>query len=183
MLYLRSADKLDVSLKKVDVVLDSPVLFHHRFLYMHGRRRFEINDAALRNLRAHLKTDGLLLADACCGSTEFDAAFRDMANKLFADAKLQPIPANDPLYSSGINGARIATVNCRLPREGGGAAEMRPIRPALEGIRQGDRWVVIYSKYDLGCALEKHPSSDCIGYDHESALKLAGAAVLYYLRR
>jgi uncharacterized protein DUF4159 len=60
---------------------------------------------------------------------------------------------------------------------------MRPIRPALEGIRQVDRWVVIYSKYDLGCALEKHPSSDCIGYDHQSALKLAGAAVLYYLRR
>ena len=56
------------------------------------------------------------------------------------------------------------------------------ILSAGEGVRLGKRWVIIYSKYDLGCALEKHPSSDCIGHDHESALKLAGAAVLYYLK-
>jgi len=42
---------------------------------------------------------------------------------------------------------------------------------------------VIYSKYDLGCALEaKHPSPDCLGHDHESALRLASAAVLYALK-
>src|SRR5262249_27038874 len=81
MLHLRSADKLNVSLKKIDVAPDSPQLFHHRFVYMHGRRRFELNDASLRNLRAHLKTGGLLLADACCGSSEFDAGFRDMVKK------------------------------------------------------------------------------------------------------
>jgi hypothetical protein len=183
MLHMRSADKLDVSLKKVDISLENPELFHHRFLYMHGRKRFEVNDKGLRNLRAHLKTGGLLLADACCGSSEFDVSFRAMANKLFPDAKLEAIPANDLLYSSDVNGVRIDQVNCRKPNDKSGAIEMQSIRPAMEGIRQGDRWVVIYSKYDLGCALEKHPSNDCIGYDHESALKLASAAVLYYLRQ
>jgi hypothetical protein len=43
--------------------------------------------------------------------------------------------------------------------------------------------VVIYSKYDLGCALENHQSSDCLGHDKASALKLAAAAVLYELKK
>ena len=56
------------------------------------------------------------------------------------------------------------------------------VPPFLEGIKDRNRWVVIYSKYDLGCALEKHQSSDCLGYDHASALKIGSAAVLYTLR-
>jgi hypothetical protein len=43
--------------------------------------------------------------------------------------------------------------------------------------------VVIYSKYDIGCALEKHAGPDCLGHDPDSALRLARAAVLYLLKR
>ena len=43
--------------------------------------------------------------------------------------------------------------------------------------------MVIYSKYDVGCALENHQSSDCKGHDHASALRLGTAAVLYALKR
>ena len=64
------------------------------------------------------------------------------------------------------------------------------MRPALEGIRvwldekhKDYRWVVIYSRYDIGCALEKHQSSDCLGHDYESALRLGSAVVLYALQR
>ena len=42
---------------------------------------------------------------------------------------------------------------------------------------------MIYSKVDIGCALEKHASSECLSHDHASALKLAKAAVLYSLKR
>ena len=52
----------------------------------------------------------------------------------------------------------------------------------LEGVKIGGRWAVIYSKYDIGCALEKHQSADCLGYTHESALCLGRAAVLYLFR-
>ena len=63
-------------------------------------------------------------------------------------------------------------------------AEFHDTRPThLEGIKQNSRWVVIYSKYDIGCALEKHASSDCKGYDHDSALKIGAAAVLYSLKK
>ena len=64
-------------------------------------------------------------------------------------------------------GRTIRTIRCR--RLTGG--EFQPTVPILEGIKIDDRWVVIYSKYDIGCALEKHPSTDCLGHDHPSALK------------
>ena len=59
---------------------------------------------------------------------------------------------------------------------------LRPIAPQLEGIKINERWVVVYSKYDLGCALERHQSPECRGYDPESALRIATAAVLYHLK-
>jgi hypothetical protein len=53
----------------------------------------------------------------------------------------------------------------------------------LEGIKVDGRWVIIYSRYDIGCALEKNKSSACKGYDPDSAMKLATAALLYSLKR
>ena len=61
--------------------------------------------------------------------------------------------------------------------------EYEAMPPWLEGIKGDDgRWMVIYSKYDIGCALEGHQSLGCLGYDPASALKLARAAVLHNLR-
>ena len=181
MAHLRQEARLDLALTTDPVSITDQKMFQYRFFYIHGRKHFVYGDTDLKNLRANLKSGGLLLGDACCGSKEFDAAFREMAAKLFPDAKLEPIPLNDELYSQWLNGEEIRSVKCRLPRENG-SPELRSIPPTLEGIKINNRWVVIYSKYDLGCALEKHPSSDCIGHDHESALRLAGAAVLYYLK-
>ena len=62
-------------------------------------------------------------------------------------------------------------------------AEYQEVQPLLEGIKVNNRWVIIYSKYDLGCALEKHKSSACKGHDYESAVRLASACVLYALKR
>ena len=61
--------------------------------------------------------------------------------------------------------------------------QLKTAPPALEGIKFDGRWVVIYSKYDIGCALEKHSSPECRGHDPASALRLARAALLYSLRR
>ncbi|HEV3145309.1 MAG TPA: DUF4159 domain-containing protein [Gemmataceae bacterium] len=182
MAYLREEAKLDVALQTEAVGITSDKLKDFHFLYMHGRRKFQFADEDLKKLKWVLspRNGGVLLADACCGSKEFDAAFREFARKLF-DAPLEPIPATDYLYSKELNGTAITSVKCRLPKLGGGTPELQDISPMLLGIKQKGRWVVIYSPYDLGCALEKRPSSDCIGHDHESALRLAGAAVLYYL--
>jgi hypothetical protein len=185
MRHLRAEHKLDVTLQTEDIRLNSPDLFQYKFLYMHGRRAFEVDANDVENLRGNLKTGGLLFADACCGKAEFDRAFRAFAAKLFPDAKLEPIPVTDALYGGEVNGAPVLGVRVRRERpDGQGAeAEFRDAPPFLEGVKLNGRWVVIYSKYDIGCALEKHASSDCKGHDHASALRLGVAAVLYALKK
>jgi hypothetical protein len=158
-------------------------LLQYKFMYMHDRRAFTLEDDEINNIRSNLRTGGTLFADACCGSKEFDKSFRNLAAKLYPDKKLERIPLDDFLYSEQLNGKAIGLVKCRRETANGTAAEFEDIQPELEGIKVGNRWTVIYSKYDIGCALEKSKSSACRGYNHESAKILGAAAVLYSLKR
>ncbi|HEY5312821.1 MAG TPA: DUF4159 domain-containing protein, partial [Pirellulales bacterium] len=151
-----------------------------KFLYVHGRGDFTFSEEELKKLRFNLQTGGLLFADACCGSQAFDQAFRRFVRQAFPGHKLEQVPAQDALYSKDLNGEALTAQNIRLRRERGG--EFRASIPFLEGVKLDGRWVVLYSKYDIGCALERHQSSDCLGYDNASALRLGSAAVLYLLR-
>ena len=90
---------------------------------------------------------------------------------------------NDPLFSARLNGTAITKVRCRREdATGRPQTEFSDEDPYLEGIKINGRWAVIYSRYDIGCALERATSSDCLGYDPDSAQLIAGAAVLYTLR-
>ena len=124
------------------------------------------------------------MADACCGAESFDQAFREFARKLYPDQKLEVIPADDLLYSEKLNGEAITRLRCRTARaDGSPEATFKDVPPMLEGVKVDGRWAVIYSRYDIGCALEKNKSSACKGYDPESAMRLATAALLYSLKR
>jgi hypothetical protein len=178
---------LDVLLNTAEVYPSRENVVNYRFLYMHGRAGFEERAQDLEHLHFNLTSGGLLLADACCGSPAFDAAFRKFMQTLWSEEKLklEPIPLSDELFSAELNGQAIRTVRCRRPKADGKGVdpEYREVAPALEGIKYNGRWVVIYSKYDLGCALERHKSSDCLGHDYDSAVRLGRAAVLYALKR
>src|SRR5262249_5038022 len=142
-------------------------------------------DADLKHLRFTLESGGLLLADACCGADEFDASFHRLVEALlWKDHKLEPIPPHDELFSKELNGEAITTVLCRRRgADGKVSAEFKEVKPELQGIKIDGRWAVVYSRYDLGCALERRPAPNCLGHDYDSALKLARAAVLYALNR
>jgi hypothetical protein len=178
---------VNVDKQKEALQVDEPDVVDFKFLYMHGNQKFAFPNERLKKLRFNLETGGLLLADACCGRKAFDKSFRQFARQLFPDKKLEPIPLDDELYSAELNGEKLDDhkIRCRTRRaDGRGAAsQYRAMAPALEGIKVGGRWAVIYSKYDIGCALEKYKSTDCVGYDPESALKLGKAAILYALKR
>ncbi len=178
---------LDVALETKEMPLGDPNLLDYRFLYMHGRNEFKYPEGeGLKKLKFNLETGGLLFADACCGAKRFDAAFRQFVKDLWPDGKykLEPIPLSDELFSAELNGAKIETVRCRREGADGKAeAEPRSVAPALEGVKVNGRWAIIYSKYDIGCALEKHKSSDCLGHDYASAVTLGKAAVLYATTR
>jgi hypothetical protein len=195
MLYLRDKLRLEVVLKPEELSLGeklpdrTPAVMNFKFLYMHGRKDFSLDEMELKNLGAGLRNGGILFADACCGKKEFDTAFRRMIEQLFAKEpshpKLEPIPLANELFSKELNGEAITSVRCRRERADGNGpdTEFRDVAPYLEGIKLNNRWVVIYSKYDIGCALENHASPDCMGHDNASALKLGAAVVLYALKR
>jgi hypothetical protein len=186
MASLRKTAHLDVALLTDEVRPNRNDLLDYKFLYMHGRGQFTFPEAARKFLRANLETGGLLFADACCGKERFDTAFRAFMQELFPDHKLERIPSDDELFGKDVNGTAITSVRCRRLRDDGSVdPEFRELAPSLEGIKLDNRWVVIYSKYDIGCALEtpKTTSADCLGHDHASAVRLGSAAVLYALKR
>jgi hypothetical protein len=177
---------LDVELNPVEAAPGDDSFTNFRFLYLHGRGQFDYTDAELKRLKFNLETGGLLMADACCGSPAFDDSFRKVIAKLWGkEHPLEAIPASDELYSRELNGAKIEEVRCRKEGPDGkrSDATFRSGPPQLEGVKINGRWVVIYSKYDIGCALENHQSTDCLGHDHPSAVTLGKAIVLYAMRR
>ena len=53
------------------------------------------------------------------------------------------------------------------------------VEPTLEGIELDGRYAVIYSKYDISCALERKNSGNCEGYISEDAVKLGTNIIMY----
>ncbi len=187
MEHVHKATGLDVKLKTGQLLLsDQTSVGLAKFLYMHGKGKFLVANDHLPALRFTLEHGGLLLADACCGDEAFDKSFRKFTQQLFPNEKLVRVPSDeknrDRIFDAKLNNDDVLSANtgivCRVQKGG----KMLPMDPYLEGIQIDGRWVVLYSKYDIGCALERSQSSDCVGYDHASALRIATAAVRYNTR-
>jgi hypothetical protein len=192
--YLQHHAKLDTSLTTEVLSPTDQALFKYKFMYLHGRKPVKFTDDELDNLKVNMQTKGVLLADAACNGfkqwQEFDRSFRAAVEKMWGK-KLVPIEERadgkpDPFFKVAADaGIDIKNVKCRREKADGTGpeAEMRTYPVALEGIKVDGRWVVIYSKYDIGCAIEGHKSADCLGHDKDSALRIGSAAVLYSLTR
>jgi hypothetical protein len=186
---LRDTYRLDVALEMDAVSIEKKEdLSNYKMLYMHGSKKFNYDNQDLENVRFNLLTGGLLLADPCCGKKEFHDSFIEFVDKLFPkdlfpNLKLERIPVDDYLFSSKLNGKAISKVKCRTEKAEGNPTGMEEIEPFFQGIKYEGRWIVIYTPYDLGCALEKNKSIACKGYSHEDATRLAGAAVPSALKR
>jgi hypothetical protein len=118
------------------------------------------------------------------GSASTPALAGSLANR--TPQPLTPIPSKDPLFSPDFGGYNLSTVSLRVP--GGGNSgklegTIRKIEPELEGIKLGDRWAVIFSKFDLSCALEKHDSLECEGYTRDDAERIGLNVLLYSLHQ
>ncbi|MBA4064769.1 MAG: hypothetical protein C0501_13855 [Isosphaera sp.] len=195
--YLRDNARLEVALTSA-VLPPSDVdqLANFKFMYLHGRKPLALTDEEVENLQGNLQTGGLLLADAACGGFDqwqaFDKSFRETCARLFPDRKLELIQPRtkddkeDPLFKVAREAnLNIGTVRCRreLPGGKGAEPELRNHPLHLEGIKIDGRWAVVYSKYDIGCAIEGHKAADCLGHDKDSAIRVASAVVLYSLKR
>jgi hypothetical protein len=170
---LRDRLKLDVVINHRAIFANDPNLVYYPLIYVHGRAGLSFPPDHMQILRRHLEPGGgVIFADAACGSPAFDAAFRKFVAELLPDHPLVPIPPDDQLYHLP-GGFDLAEVEYSRAAGGGTGP------PQLEGVKINGHWAIIYSRYDLGCALERQQGLDCKGYNHESALKIAANIVLY----
>jgi Domain of unknown function (DUF4159)/A-macroglobulin TED domain len=165
--------KFDVVITQKELFPRDPNLKYHPLIYIHGRASLSFDRQDLDALRQHLEPGaGTIFADAACGSPAFDAAFRRFVAELLPNNPMVPIPHDDPIYTVKV-GADLSDV--QYTKGAGGGRDF----PLLEGVKINDHWSVIYSKYDIGCALERHTGIECKGYTYESAIKIAGNIVIY----
>ncbi|HXY36731.1 MAG TPA: DUF4159 domain-containing protein [Planctomycetaceae bacterium] len=184
LMALNRVSGVPTSTRQKNLLPSDPQLRRYPLAYLHGRSTFEFGKQELENLRKYLKNGAVLFADSCCGSPQFDKSFREMVQQLFPDKKLERIPVTHELFSRGI-GFDIQRVKRRIPESGNTNdpldATFKEGEPFLEGIEINGRYCVIYSKYDLSCALERQASVACAGYDHTDAVRIAVNVIRYAL--
>jgi Domain of unknown function (DUF4159) len=151
-------------------------------VYMHGRYRFQLPEGQRDALRDYISRGGVLLADSCCGSSSFDRSFRELMSQTFPEHEFVQIPADHEMFTELV-GHDVTSVTRRrlVPGEQNASMQVREETgpPLLEGIEIDGRFAVIYSRYDISCALEHQASLACDGYVEESAARLAVNIVLY----
>jgi hypothetical protein len=178
---------LRVDVRPTLLNLTDDALFDYPIVFMHGRNTFRFTDAERERLRTYLERGGLLMADAICGSPAFRESFRREMEAVFPKNPLAPIPPDDPLWSNKYGGFALTAVTRRDPqpaRPGGPLeAALRKVPPELEAVKLGDRYAVIFSQFDLSCALEKHDSLQCRGYIREDAARIGINILLYGMQQ
>jgi hypothetical protein len=163
----------DVVISHKELSPRDPSLIYYPLIYLHGRASFSFTREDLDALRRHIEPGGgTLFGDAACGSPAFDAAFRQFVAELLPGHPLVPIPRDDEINSTKVG---FDLSDSQYTKAAGGGKDF----PQLEGVKINAHWVIIYSKYDIGCALERHSGLDCKGYTYESALKIAANIVIY----
>jgi hypothetical protein len=162
---------LSVALK--DLHPRDPNLVWFPLIYMHGRAAFSFTPEDLEALRYQFDPSGsILFADAACGNADFDACFRRFVAEMFPNNPLVPIPNDDPLLDGQV-GADISYV--KYTKGAGGRRGF----PQLEGVRTNHHWSIIYSRYGVGCALDRDHDGGCKGYIRQDAARI-GLNVLMY---
>lgn len=160
-----------------------PALRTYPIAYMHGRKNFAFSQEERDGLRGYLENGGVLIADSCCGSPQFDASFREMIAQTFSKP-LELIPVAHELYNMQQLGHDVRRVTRRIPTTqqlGTLSVESSEGEPILEGLQINGRYVVVYSKYDISCALEQQNTQTCAGYSRIDAAKIATNMVIYAL--
>jgi len=184
---LWQAKQLRVDLHSRELSLAQPDIYDFPLLYLHGREEFQFSPEERRELRSYLDRGGVLLADSVCSRSAFVAAFRKEMAATFPDRPLERVPADHEMFSSKLGGYDLARVRYRIVRASGlkGTWKMEEEEgpPELEGIKIGERYVVLFSARDISCTLQNPDRADCPGYVAEDALRLGINAILYAIHQ
>jgi hypothetical protein len=106
---------------------------------------------------------------------------------MFPGQSLSRIPPEHPIFTRTYRGFDLPKVTLRDPQLRTGddplRANLSPVSPVLEGLTIDDRLVVIFSPFDISCAMESGASLECKGYIKEDAARLAVNVILFALQQ
>lgn len=172
------------STKSPTLPASDPNLMQYPLLYMHGRSQFSFSKTEVATVKQALENGAVLFADACCGSEPFDRSFRQLMSEMFPTKQLKRIPITHALFSEQtgydvrkVRRRQMEVDDVNQPLK----AKTMVVEPLLEGIEIDGHLAVIYSKYDISCALEQQASVACAGYIPQDAVNLALNIVRYAL--
>ena len=162
-------------------------LYKYPILFIHGRRAFRFNAQERKALAQYLQRGGTIFGDSICASPEFTSSFRREMKAIFNKQSLVRIPPDHPLFSNEFGGYELPTVTLRDPQVRAENdplnAKLTRVSPYLEGLTIGERIAVIFSPFDLSCALENQTSPECKGYIKVDAAKLGANVILFGLQQ
>ena len=117
-------------------------------------------------------------------SAEFAKAFRREFKLIFPQHPLARIPVTHPLFSDEFGGTNIAVVQRRKTIQSADNGPLKTVLekgpPVLEGIKIDDRYVVIFSPYDISCTLDSNVLMSFEGYEQSDAARIA-INILFYV--
>lgn len=184
---LRSEVGLRVSTTPLLVSPDDPQLLDHAVAFIHGRRDFRFSDPQRKALATYLRRGGFLFGDAICANPQFATALRREIKAALPEAEFVRLPENHPILSQQFRGYDLSRVTLRDPqlRAAGDPLTARQVKisPLLEGVQLEGRLAVVFSPYDISCALENAASLECKGYVPADAARLVVNIVMYAMQQ
>jgi hypothetical protein len=158
------------------VALDSAEIFESPFVYFTGQMAFTLTEAERQNMRRYLARGGVIFAEATCGRSSFDQAFRRELRQILPGRELEKLSADHLIYQfpNKINSVQPRLALARQLKVDG------RIAPVLYGIELDGQLSVIYSPFDLsgGWALAQGPYNQ--GIEANDALAM-GVNILSYV--
>jgi hypothetical protein len=113
-------------------------------LFINGHTAPTFTPEERENVKTFVRLGGILVAEACCSSPEFDQGFRKEMASIFPEKKLVPLPSAHPIYT--------IRHQIRDPRE-----------MFLQGFA-GCRTSVFYSPKGFSCAVDLGNDPNDIGF-------------------
>ena len=172
--FLRQSLEMPTTAQTRFIGLTDPDLKFYPVLYTSGHESLPLSRAEKERLRSYLHNGGFLIADSCCTKAEFDSTFRSLMHELFPQARLERISPDAAVFHEPFE----VDPQFQVP-PGGSTTERRA--DFLWGIRVGQRYVVIYSPWDLGCSMDDHLEKDMAGIAAPSSFQIMTNILSYSL--
>ncbi len=161
----------------------SNALHKYALVFVHGRDRIRLLEPQHKAIADYLNNGGVIIANSICGGEAFTQSFKVEMKTALKDLVWETLPPTHPMFGERFHGFDISRVRLRSPAGMGQSMQYvsKTIAPVIEVGRLGERPVILFSPYDLSCALENQKSPQCTGYETEDAAKIGINMVLYAL--